>query len=69
MQRPLIIIGASFLFALIGVLAAWGTAACAPSQPFQRPDFERTMFILAPIVGAIVGWLGGYLTIGLTSER
>lgn len=44
-------------FAALGLVAAVATAYFAPTPPEQRPDFERTMFVLLPAAGAWLGWL------------
>lgn len=66
MKPMLLAVLPAFLFAVVGLLAAWGIAAYAPTPPTQRPDFERTMFILLPIGGAALGWFLGFLATPLT---
>ena len=51
----------AFAFAAIGLLAAFGIAVYAPTPPSQRPDFERTAFIILPLAGAAIGWFIAYL--------
>ena len=48
-------------FGTLGLLAAIGIAVFAPTPPIQRPDFERSMFIILPFAGMAVGWFIAYL--------
>lgn len=48
-------------FAALGLLAAFGIALFAPTPSSQRPDFERTAFIVLPLAGTALGWLIAYL--------
>ena len=56
------------LFAMIGLLAAFGIAIFAPTPPTQRPDFERTMFVVLPLCGAALGWFIGFLATPVRGE-
>lgn len=51
----------AFAFAALGLFAAFGIALFAPSPSSQRPDVERTVFIVLPLVGTAIGWLIAYL--------
>ncbi len=63
-MKPVVItIVSAFAFATLGVMAAFGIAMYAPTPPTQRPDFERTMFILLPLAGSLVGWLTAYFAL------
>lgn len=61
-MKPTLSTTASALaFGTLGLLAALGIAVFAPTPPSQRPDFERTMFVILPFAGIAVGWLIAYL--------
>lgn len=51
----------AFAFAALGLLAAYGIGLFAPTPSSQRPDFERTMFIVLPLAGTAIGWFIAYL--------
>lgn len=51
----------AFAFGVLGLLAAFGIAIFAPTPPSQRPDFERSMFVILPFAGIVVGWFIAYL--------
>jgi len=59
----------AFAFAMIGLMAAFGIAFFAPTPPTHRPDFERAMFIILPLVGTAIGWFLAYLELPLPSEQ
>ena len=61
MKPTLSITVSAFAFAALGLLAALGIAVYAPTPSSQRPDFERTMFVVLPLAGAAIGWFIGYL--------
>jgi hypothetical protein len=67
MKTTWITILTSFAFSAIGLITAVCIAVYAPTPPTNRPDFERTMFILLPFSGAAVGWLIAYLATPLDS--
>lgn len=48
-------------FGTLGLLAAIGIAVFAPTPPTERPDFERSMFVILPFAGMAVGWFIAYL--------
>ena len=48
-------------FGTLGLLAAIGIAVFAPTPPSERPDFERSMFVILPFAGMAVGWFIAYL--------
>lgn len=61
MKPSLSTIVSAFAFAALGLLAAYGIALFAPTPSSQRPDFERTMFIVLPLAGTAIGWFIAYL--------
>ena len=61
MKPTLTTIVSAFAFAALGLIAAFGIAFFAPTPSSHRPDFERTMFVTLPLVGAAIGWLIAYL--------
>lgn len=63
MKPAVITIISAFAFAALGVMAAFGIAMYAPTPPTERPDFERTMFILLPLAGSVIGWLTAYFAL------
>lgn len=65
---PLFVI-CSIAFSVIGLLAAWGIGICAPTPGNSRPDFERAMFILLPVGGAVAGWFVGYFAMPFPTEK
>lgn len=64
MQHAIIILGASFLFALVGLLAAWGAVTYAPSG-----QNLTMLFLLTPCGGAIFGWFAGYMAVPLSRHK
>ena len=61
MKSTLIPILSAFAFAALGLIAAFGIAFYAPTPPSQRPDFERSMFVILPLAGAAIGWFIAYI--------
>ncbi|MEZ6057488.1 MAG: hypothetical protein R3C01_12370 [Planctomycetaceae bacterium] len=59
----------AFAFATLGLIAAFGIAMFAPTPPSQRPDFERTMFIVLPLAGSAIGWFIAYLATPFDNEQ
>ncbi len=55
MNSSYLIVASAVVFSVIGLLAAFGIAAFAPTPSPMDPHFERTTFVLLPIGGAAVG--------------
>ena len=68
MKSPPLIILSAFLFSTVGLGAAWGIGSYT-GMPGIEPNFERTMFILLPLGGAVFGWFAGYLATPLRDEK
>ena len=61
MKSTWAIIASSGLFAVIGLLAAWGVAAYSPAGKPEAFGMLLIAFISLPLGGAVVGFVIGYI--------